>query len=384
MASEPVADLRLEEDPSRAGNPRLEDIQIKQHRVAEFLEDEGFDGLLLARYDNFAWFTSGGDNSLGVPNSFGEVALFLTREHRCVLATNVDSARVFDEELSGLGFQLKERPWHEPREQLWADVARGRQVAADISIGEATNAAEKVRRLRIVLTQLELERYRRLGRDMVHAAEATCRGFQAGETEAEVAAQLTHRLMRHGIAPVQLLVAADDRSSQYRQAIFKQTPIQRRAVVTVCGRRDGLCASLSRTVCFGKVEEEFASQHNLANMIDGTYIMFSRPGEQLGEVLRRGLRIYEKFNEPHEWMLCQQGSITGYAPSEIAVLPGSTVRLGQNMALAWHPTVGPTRSQDTVLIDSQGFEIVTAPQKWPVTTVSVKGVSIDRPGILVR
>jgi hypothetical protein len=54
------------------------------------------------------------------------------------------------------------------------------------------------------------------------------------------------------------------------------------------------------------------------------------------------------------------------------------------MALSWSPSVGPARSQCTVVIDERGFEVVTAPQAWPRLDVAVKGFTIVRPGILER
>ena len=42
--------------------------------------------------------------------------------HSVVVTTNAESAQLFDRELQGLGFQLKERPWHEPRSTLIEDL----------------------------------------------------------------------------------------------------------------------------------------------------------------------------------------------------------------------------------------------------------------------
>ena len=45
------------------------------------------------------------------------------------------------------------------------------------------------------------------------------------------------------------------------------------------------------------------------------------------------------------------------------------------MALAWSPSVGPARTEDTVVIDSRGYEVVTDAQNWPQLEVAVKGFS---------
>jgi Xaa-Pro aminopeptidase len=244
--------------------------------------------------------------------------------------------------------------------------------------------ADAVRALRRRLTSLERQRMRELGRTLSLAVEATCRNFDPGEREADVAGHLAHRLIREGVVPVDLRVASDDRLARFRQPTFKASPILKRATITVTGRRHGLCASLTRTVSFGPVDDEFRSHHSLSTMVDATYIFFSRPKEVVSEVFRRAKRIYAKFDHPHEWTLDYQGSLMGYSPREILLRPDSNLVLEPDIALAWNPSVGAARTEDTVVIDSRGFEVVTAPQDWPQIEVAVKGFIIPRPGILER
>ena len=225
---------------------------------------------------------------------------------------------------------------------------------------------------------------RELGRTLTLAVEATCRNFDQGETEADVAGHLAHRLIREGVVPVDLRVASDDRLARYRQPTFKAAPIQTRATITVTGRRHGLCASLTRTVSFGPVDPDFRAKHAVAAMVDATCIYFSRPAEAVSEVFRRARRIYEKYDHPHEWTLDYQGFAVGYSPREAPLVPDSPLPLRSGMALSWSPSVGPARSQCTVVIDERGFEVVTAPQGWPRLDVAVKGFTIVRPGILER
>ncbi len=119
-------------------------------------------------------------------------------------------------------------------------------------------------------------------------------------------------------------------------------------------------------------------------MVDATCIYFSRPGEAISEVFRRARRIYEKFDHADEWMLDYQGSLIGYARNEGSLRPDSAEALEDGSAISWNPSVGAARSEDTVVIDSRGFEVVTEAQDWPKVDVFVKGFPIPRPGILER
>ena len=380
ILSDPAADHL---DPVLAA--RRADVEEKHHRVIEFLDRNQYDALVLGRADSIAWFTSGGDlgrYSLG--GDAGSVFLFLNRNCRAVICDNVHSPRVFEEELAGLGFQLKEKPWTEDTERAVAELTRNKKIATDGPRSFGTDELNRLRPLRYVLTKLERQRMRELGRTLTLAVEATCRNFQPGETEADVVGHLAHRLLREGVVPVDVRVAGDDRLARYRQPSFKNAPIRHRATIAAVGRRHGLCASVTRIVSFGHVDRQVREAHGLAAMVDATCIYFSRPGETIGGAFRRGRRIYEKFDHADEWTLDYLGSIIAYSPRELPLLPESQVIIQPDTALCWSPSVGPTRSEDTVVIDTRGYEVVTEAQVWPKLEVVVKGFPIPRPGILER
>jgi Xaa-Pro aminopeptidase len=366
---------------------RRDDVETKHQRIREFLDETGYDAVVLGRAGSVAWFTSGGDLGQELCSESSAILLFINRTSRAVIADNVHSARVFEEELAGLGFQLKERPWFDDPLRAVAELCHNRRVVSDFGPcgqGPWRPDAAAIQALRLRLTVLERERLRQLGRTLTLAVEATCRNFDRGENEAAVAGHLAHRLLREGVVPVDLRVAGDDRLARYRQPTFKASPIMKRATIAVTGRRFGLCASVTRTVSFGPVGHTFHRRHSVAAMVAATCIFFSRPGEPVTEVFRRAKRIYEKFGEPHEWTLDYLGCLTGYAPREALLTPDQNRRLESDMALCWNPSVGSARSEDTIVVDRRGYEVVTAAQNWPQIEVAVKGFVISRPGVLER
>ena len=365
---------------------RRDDVELKHRRVAEFLDRGGFDAVLLGRADSVAWFTAGGRLRQDLGGDRASVLVFVNRQSRAILADNVQSPRVFEEEVAGLGFHLKERPWHEPVERTLGTLGRGKRVATDLPDPSQATEYEPgaIRGLRLCLTSLERQRLRELGRALTLCVEATCRNFNAGETEADVAGHLAHRMLRQGVDPVELRVAGDDRPERFRQATFTAAPIHDRVVVAATGRRHGLCASLTRIVCFGPVDPSFRREHEVAAMVDASAIYFSRPGVSVGEVFRRSRRIYEKFGHPHEWTLADQGSVVGYSPRELPLIPEGRFVIRADLPLRWTPSVGAARSEDTVVIDDRGFEVVTELQRWPKLDIQVKGFNLPRPGILER
>ena len=363
---------------------RRQDVEAKHRRVVDYLARSGREAVVLSRADSLAWFTSGGDLGEAIGLEAGAVQLYINRHSRAVVADNVHSARVFEEELAGLGFQLKERPWHEDPARVIDELAGTKRIAADAGDRSTPEDRAALRALRWPLTGVERQRLRELGRSLTLAVEATCRNFQPGETEADVAGHLAHRLLREGIVPVDLRVAGDDRLARYRRPTFKAAEIKGRATVCAVGRRQGICASLTRTVSFGPVDLTFRDAHNLAAMVDATCIYFSRPTEPVREVVRRARRILAKFDHADEWTLAELGHLIAYAPREGRLLPEGDDILAHGMALAWCPSVGPARSEDTVVVDDRGYEVVTEAQRWPKLEVVVKGYPLARPGILER
>ncbi len=374
------------EIPSRRNSQRADDVETKQQVVAEFLEREGFDALLIQQPANFAWFTAGGDNSRG-GSSLTTATLFITHDARVLVTDNVNSPLLFDHELPGLGFQLKERPWHQPRKELVTDIVRGRNVAGDISLPGASgvkDVSERLTELRLPLTEWECGRMRELGKLIAHAVEATARRFPRGATESEVAAEVSHRMIKHQIIPERIQVVAAGRRERYRHWSFDQRPIEGTCAISAVGRRGGLCAGAARTVCFDEIPKEIQQAHQAALLIHATGMHFSVAKWELKDVWDRVARIYEKFGHTSEWQLAPQAEVIGYSPEEVPLIPGSSFSLQSRMAVHWHPSVGPAVMGDSVLISERGIELITPTQNWPKLTAQVKQTPIACPDILIR
>jgi Xaa-Pro aminopeptidase len=366
-------------------DPQRADVVDRRHQqLAELLAATSLDAVLLRRPASFAWLSAGGDSTFrGTAES--SAAAFVTPEARVVLCNGVDTGQFFDRELNGMGFQLKERPWHQPREILLQDLCRGRRVGSDTGEFGTENVEERLVRLRCVLSNFDLLRLRDLSRAVAHAVEATARTFSQGETEAEIAGQLAHRLLKHDIEPVQLQVLADGQGQRYRHWAFGHDRVERTCILRAIGRAHGLHAGVTRTVTFGVPPRSIRDTHQLATLVQSTGMFFSQAGWKLEDTWERVVRIYEKYGAPEEWRRAEQGRVLGYAVEEVPVTPQNRFRLQSGCAMFWHPSVLTAAVGDTILIRDEGFEILTAPdESWPKMTVEIKGMPLSRPAILVR
>lgn len=362
---------------------RIGDVDFKHERVSQFLKQNRLAALLLQRPENLSWFTSGADFTRH-GSSETTASLFVLPEARVILTSNTQSGQLFERSLAGLGFQLKERPWHEPRSVLVEDVCRGRVVGSDSGFGRTTDVATKLVDLRLPLNELECDRQRELGLHVAHAVEATARNFEHGITEAEISAQLSHRLLKHNVLPERIQVCADGISNRFRAWTPSTESVERFCSLSVIGRRDGLCVGATRTVCFGEIPEELRMSYLIALATQATGMFFSQAGWTISETWKRVARIYEKFGAAEEWELAEQAEVIGYQPCEVHVTPNSEFVLQAGMSMFWHPSAGPALIGDTMLIGPNGLEVLTPTEQWPMTKVDVKGSPILRPDILQR
>ena len=355
-------------------------IDRKHRLIEEYLGLKQVDGLLIQNPANFAWFTAGAENVR--QGTLEPVAsLFLTRDARVVLTSNVHSGQLFDRELNGFGFQLKERPWQETRGVLCQDMCRGRNVLADTGPQSVDDELSDFRR---ILDDAECDALRALSRDLTHAVDATARAVQQGDRESEVAGHLSHRLLRHGITPLRMQVMADFQGHRYRHWGYGEDPINRHCVISAVGRRRGLCAAVTRSLCFGQPPAETIEIHQAATILLATSIYFSKGGWAVSEIWKRIGRIYEKLGIAEEWRLADQGETVGYDTSGMVMTPGESKSLATNMAIHWHPSVRFAATGETILVRDDQPEWLTQPESWPMIVVNVKGDKLSCPDMLCR
>ena len=362
---------------------RLADIKHKHEAISRLLESRQLDALLLKRPFNFSWFTSGGDCSRGA-TADGSASPLITPEARVVVTSNADSAQLFDRELQGLGFQLKELPVapasrHVDRRLVPRTCRRQRCRLQWHARPERAGESAAM-----PLSSVECRRLREFGPALADAIEATCRNCEAGQSESEIAGEVAHRLLRHQIQPERIQVCADGRAQTYPHWTYGPDAVKRYVVVTAVGRRDGLCVGASRTVCFGTPPESVANDHHRTILIQASGMFFSQANSTMVEIWSRVVRIYEKFNCDDFWERTEQAEVIGYEMAEYPFVPHSEFRIAPRMAVYWHPAVGTAVTGDTILVGDGEFEVLTPAEGWPKLKVVVKGTTIYRPDILVR
>lgn len=368
-----------ESEPTRA-----DDVLAKQEQVIALLQEVDREGLLLLDPANFAWFT-GGATAEGVLHPSELPVVYVQNSQRWVICSNIDTQRLFDVELDGLGFQLKEWPWHWGRAQLLADLCHGKRIASDVPSGDSKTVGDELRPLRRRLSAWEQARLHDIGKSLAHAIEATCRNLDRGESEEEVAGQLMHRLAHHGLTPVMIQIAADGRMRRHRRPGITAARIDRTCVIQTMVKKFGLHAAAGRAVSFDLPDEDFRKEIDAACRLTAVEMAGSGVGANPAQGLEVGRQVIQPLGFEHEWRLAPAGFVTGYTPMDLAFSPNdSAIALEAGWALVWPGQVGAAACTDTMLVAESGPQLLTPAELWPTKRIRVAGVVIERPDVLIR
>ena len=368
---------------SDGGLDRRADVDAKQSWAAELLNRHQAELLFVLEQANFAWLTSGAATR-GLMSPEEHPLLCYSATQRWLVCGNFESQRMFDEELDGLGFLLKEWPWHARRDRVVADLVRSRTVIADQAVDNAKVVGDDLRAARLALSTYEQACLKQLGKLVVHCLEATGRSATSGDTERELAGQIAHRLLRYGVTPVNVSVSGDGRSRSYRRHGYTGLPVNRFGVLSATGRKYGLYVTAARSFHFGQVDDALKAEQLAACRVAATYAASCWPDAMPRDILTAAQRVYKLNNFEHEWELSPQGYVTGRAPVEVRLDPSTKDELRQNYAVTWGPAVGSAVCQDTLLVTEAGPVAITPTVNWGTATIKVAGAEFTCPYILER
>ncbi len=355
------------------------EFEIKLDRVRGFMSHEGITNLLIQSQANFIWLT-GGRPFINKATDMSCGYLLIAEHQVCLVASNIEAERLMVEELAGLSIVSEDYPWWEPAslEAKLRDLAGGSRVFTDAELGNKFN------RLRWQLLPEERQRYSEVGRLVGTVMQEVAFAIQPGDSEEKAAAMLSQAAIAVGLAPMVVLVASDDRTFQYRHPLPTGKRIDQYALLSISSQKYGLWASATRLVHFGEVPRDLQRRYEAAARVDAALISATVPGAKVKEILDRGIAAYAEMGFPNEWKNHHQGGLAGYASREYRATPVSEEIVAEGQAYAWNPTVAGAKSEDTILVESNGPRVITASGNFPLKEIEYQGFAIERPDILVR
>ena len=358
------------------------EIAEKERRVRDYLASRGLDALVLSAQANFAWFTCGADNRVGIGTDLGASSILITPDSKYIICDNIEAPRVLDEEVAGQGFEFVTGDWW--TFGLPGEIAKlvNGEFGADTPIPGARFVASEIGPLRYSLTEQEIERYRWLGRAAGECLAESAREVRPGMTEHEIGGILAKGMVERGIVPNLILVAADERIERYRHPIATDNRAERCAMLVIGAKKWGLVVSATRIVHFGPVPADLRRKHDAVMAVDAEFISRTRPGASVAGIFQTGVDAYAREGFADEWRLHHQGGPTGYAGRDYKAGPGVSAAVQPNQAFAWNPSITGAKSEDTIIALDDRTEIISACGDWPTKAIGVGAEVVPRPDIL--
>lgn len=352
-----------------------DEINVKHQQIRALLEARGARGLWLRRTRNIAWFSAGLDASIPTNSETGVYSLLVTADTRAIYTNNIELTRLRAEDaIDERGFDVVDFPWHSAR----APEADGLIHDLDESV-EA-----EIQHLRLVMSDGEKARFRALGQDTAAALEEAIRAAVPSDTEYVIASRLDAACRKRGGLAVVNLIATDERIAQHRHPLPTSKPLEKLVMMVVCMRRHGLIASATRFAHVGRMSPLLEEGQRKIAAIDAAVMVASRPGRTLGAIFADLQAAYAAQGEDGQWHLHHQGGTAGYLGRERIATPGDGTVLRAGQVCAWNPSIVGHKSEDTILVSDDGFEILTqASGLFPQISVDVGGVTVQRPDILI-
>ncbi|MFC5366259.1 M24 family metallopeptidase [Salinirubrum litoreum] len=348
----------------------MTDLQDRRERLDEFLAREGCEAVWLARPNSFAWLT-GGSNVVDRDADLGVAAAGYDGEFR-VVTDNIEAERLADEELPD-AFTVESTAWYESGLGEAVADRTPTPALADFPVPAEDVTEFDASTLRQPLSENDVQRYRDLGTAAANAVESVCRELQSGDTEIEVAAGIRISLSAQDVETPVALAGGAERARQYRHYTPTTSSLGEYALVSITAERGGLYASCTRTVAFDP-PEWLAERHQSAMQIETDALAatrrVAREGGTASDVFADVRAAYDRAGWPEEWRNHHQGGAAGYAGREWFASPDAENPVQTPMAYAWNPTVQGAKSEDTVLVTDDGFEVLTATGDWPSVEVS--------------
>ena len=368
------------------------EITIKTDRVNSFLDAEGIQGMLLTQVRNVYWMTAGlANNQIVLNNDVGAASLLIMRNgKKYLICKGSEAGRLMDESLGVLGYELAMFNWYESNPKKDVRGAIIAELAGDSVIGSDTNfpgtvlKSNEFAKLRYSLTDPEIKRYKWLGRETTEAVEQVCRTLKPGMNEFEIEYMTARALRSRGIFPTVLLIGVDERIYKYRHVLAGGAKLKNYAMVNVVAEKWGMSMAVTRFVHFGPLPVELASKLQATARINALYEISTVPGKALAEIFEECKIWYADAGYEGEWRIHHQGGATGYQSREVAIYPGIEGTVQENQAFAWNPTITGAKIEDTIIVDANGFEVLTKSADWPMISVMIDGRTYLQPDILVR
>lgn len=345
----------------------------KISKLRALLEEKALDALVLRRNPNLAWLIGG---RVHVPTTLDLACfdLILTREKVIAVTNSIEAPRLIAEELPN-EVEVLAIDWWESRD---GKLPIGERVGSDQPGAGRVDLAIEIEILRQSLEAEDIARFEKVCVDSATALGKALKESNSTDREIDVSARISNLLWQQNLELVFMGVAGIDRIHRFRHALPTENVVGDRIVASICARRKGLIASVTRIISFPKdqVLGYEGILHVESEMLDQTKV-----GNRFSEPVEAAIAAYPKYGfDLNEWQRHHQGGPTGFMPRDWPANRDSARLIQESQPIAWNPTGNGWKVEDTLLATSNGVRILTIDPDWPMVGISGR----QRPAVLKK
>ncbi len=362
------------------------EFERKLELLRAHLRARGYCAAIIARQDDFAWITTGGDNRVLRTVDEGVGILAVTPDRVWLVAYTMDADRVHDDELAGTPVEVVPVKWHEgPPEARALSLCGDGRVLSDVRVGRADVDPSAFARLQHPLSELEISRCRELGARTDAILRRVAESLQPDRTEADVAAQLVAEYERAGMTVDVCLVGGTERIARYRHPLPSPTPIGAVVLLHPAVRWRGLHANVTRMVCLGgSVPSELERRYQALCRLQALTLSMCLPGTPFRAIFEARRRLYAQLGFPDDWELHFPGGPTGYRLIEPAAGADPDRLVSDGQVFDWFITVTGAKVEELSLTRGGKRELLSAAGAWPTRPFTHGDLTVETPWLLLR
>jgi Xaa-Pro aminopeptidase len=348
----------------------LNDFQSRLDKVRELIAEHNLEALVIRKNPNLAWFIGG---RVHVPLTL-DLACFdiVVYKDKVIAVTNkIEAPRLIAEEFPA-GIEVEAIDWWQGRDAL---LPTGDKIGADQLGNLRIDLGSEIEKLRQSLSESEVFKFQEVCKDSAVALGNAIKLTQVNDREIDVTARIANALWQSNLELVFIGVAGESRVRNFRHPLPTDAKIGNRVVASICARRKGMIASVTRIASF---EENFDSYRNIL-LVEAALFDATKVGARFSEPIHAAIKAYPEFGfEELEWQKHHQGGPTGFAARDWPANQNSQQLIRSNQPIAWNPTGNGWKAEDTILAKESGVEILSVDPNWPALVVAGR----NRPAVL--
>ncbi len=342
-----------------AFNQRLQPLR-------ELMKEKGLDSFVLRRNPNLAWAISGRAH---VPTTIDMACfdLIITQDSATAITNVVEAPRLIAEELPS-EVTVQSIKWSEGRD---SQLPTGSKVGSDQPGGDRIDLGTEVEMMRASLIASDVERFKEICVDAAIALGNAMKQVESADREMDVAGLSAHSLWQADVEVAFLGVAGAERVHKFRHPLPTDAVVGNRVSASICAKRKGLIASVTRIVTFGEVADSMINEYTSIYTVEAALLDATVVGKPFSDPINVAIAAYPANGfDADEWTKHHQGGPTGFLPRDWPANQSSVRLIAENQPIAWNPTGKGWKAEDTILATSAGVKMLTNDPDWPAFEVN--------------